>query len=175
MTSWYCPDLRCFLSPGGLESYHKQNPLVHHPLQWPGPDCGEQLEREEHPFPPGQPVCMGGPVVVLMSCFTLPFGHRIFFMKPGHCVVAGMKGSSFWHQLSSPKAFCLLANGSTAVTFACYCYPAAPPETRTHSQRSQWELGMPCFLAGGKQVSDTLDFFFFKKPLLSIHQLQVLQ
>lgn len=40
------------------------------------------------------------------------------------------------------------------------CSPRNPhPQPALH-QRSQWELGMPRFLAGGKQVSDTGDFFF---------------
>lgn len=54
-----------------------------------------------------------------------------FFPKPGHCIVAGMKGSRFWHQLSSPETFRLLAHVPAAVTFTCYHYPAAPPPKPT--------------------------------------------
>lgn len=38
--------------------------------------------------------CVAGQVVELILCFTLCFGCQFFFLKLGHCTVAGVKGSS---------------------------------------------------------------------------------
>lgn len=181
MRSWYCPDLGCLLSPGGLESHHKQNPPVHHSQQWPGPGCGEELEGEEHPFPPGQPTCATGQAVALMSCFTLSFGHLFgFFSKAGTLHCGRYEGKqvlapAVLFQDFPPPCQCSCCRDLYLLPLPCCSPPLNPHPWPALHQCSWWDLRMPRCLTGSAWGGwrEIRVIWWIKKPkILSMHELQ---